>query len=86
MKLRMILGGETWLNFPGFNNTNLTPEEKTFEEVVKELDAQLKEKITPDYCQKFINSNVALEKNPIIKVAPRFLKTFFMNLSFYLVG
>lgn len=55
-------------------------------EVVKELDAQLKEKITPDYCQKFINSNVALEKNPIIKVAPRFLKTFFMNLSFYLVG
>lgn len=86
INLRRIFGSETLRNFAGYYNTNLTPEEKTFEEVVKELDAQLKEKITPDYCQKFINSNVALEKNPIIKVAPRFLKTFFMNLSFYLVG
>ena len=86
INLRKIFGSETLRNFAGYYNTNLSPEEKTFEEVVKELDAQLKEKITPDYCQKFINSNVSLEKNPIIKVAPRFLKTFFMNMSFYLVG
>ncbi|MDE6869150.1 MAG: hypothetical protein K2J75_00310 [Clostridia bacterium] len=86
INLRKIFGSETLRNFAGYYNTNLSPEEMTFEEVVKELDSQLKEKITPDYCQKFINSNVSLEKNPIIKVAPRFLKTFFMNMSFYLVG
>lgn len=86
INLRKIFGSETLRNFAGYHNTNLSPEEMTFEEVVKELDSQLKEKITPDYCQKFINSNVSLEKNPIIKVAPRFLKTFFMNMSFYLVG
>ncbi|MDE6604532.1 MAG: hypothetical protein K2K85_00730 [Clostridia bacterium] len=86
INLRKIFGSETLRNFAGYYNTNLSPEEMTFEEVVKELDSQLKEKITPDYCQKFINSNVSLEKNPIIKVAPRFLKTLFMNMSFYLVG
>ena len=86
INMRKIFGSETLRNFAGYYNTNLSPEEKTFEEVIKEIDSQLKENITPDYCQKFINSNVSLEKNPIIKVVPRFLKRLVMNLSFYLVG
>ncbi len=86
INLRKIFGSETLRNFAGYYNTNLAPEEKTFEEVIKELDSQLKENITQEYCQKFINSNVSLEKNPIVKIAPRFLKTLIMNMSFYLVG
>ncbi len=86
INLRKIFGSETLRNFAGYYNTTLSPEEKTFEEAVREIDSQLKENVTPDYCQKFINSNVSLEKNPIIKVAPRFLKTLFMNMSYFLVG
>lgn len=86
INLRKIFPSVTLRNFAGYYNTTVMPNEQTFEEIVRELDTQLKEKITPDYCQKFINSNVSLEKNPIIRVAPRFLKTLFMNLSFYMVG
>lgn len=86
INLRRIFPSVTLRNFAGYYNTTIQPVEQTFEEIVKELDTQLKEKITPEYCQKFINSNVSLEKNPIIRVAPRFLKTLFMNMSFYMVG
>lgn len=86
VNLRKIFPSETLRNFAGYYNTTILAEEKSFEEIVCLLNAQIKENITPEYCQKFINSNVALEKNPIIRLAPRFLKTFFMNLSFYMVG
>ncbi len=86
INLRKIFPSVTLRNFAGYYNTTISPVEQTFEEVAATLDAQLKENITPDYCQKFINSNVSLEKVPVIRVAPRFLKTFFMNISFYLMG
>lgn len=86
INLRKIFGSTTLRNFAGYYNTTLPFGEWTFEDVIAELDRQLKENITPDYCQKFINSNVSLEKNPVIRVAPRFLKTIFMDMSFYLVG
>lgn len=86
INLRKMMGSTTLRNFAGYYNTTLAFADWTFEDIVKELDSQLKEKITPDYCQKFINSNVSLEKNPIIRVAPRFLKTIFMDMSFFLMG
>lgn len=86
INLRKMFPSTTLRNFAGYYNTTIAPIEQTFEEVVKEIDSQLKEKITPSYCQKFINSNVSLEKNPLIRVVPRFLKTLFMNMSFYMVG
>ena len=76
----------TLRNFAGYYNTTLPFGEWSFEDIVANLDAQLKDNITPEYCQKFINSNVSLEKNPVIRVAPRFLKTVFMDMSFYLIG
>lgn len=86
INLRKMMGSSTLRNFAGYYNTTIRGGEWEFDDIVKELDSQLKENITPDYCQKFINSNVSLEKNPVIRVAPRFLKTFFMDLSFYLMG
>ena len=62
INLRRIFPSVTLRNFAGYYNTTIQPVEQTFEEIVKELDTQLKEKITPEYCQKFINSNVSLEK------------------------
>lgn len=86
INLRKIFGSTTLRNFAGYYNTTLPFGDWSFEDIIAELDKQLKENITPEYCQKFINSNVSLEKNPIIRVAPRFLKTIFMDMSFYLVG
>ena len=86
INLRKMFPSCTLRNFAGYYNTTTWPIEQTFEEVVKDIGAQLKEKITPQFCQKFINSNVSLEKNPIIRIAPRFIKTLFMNMSFYMVG
>lgn len=86
INLRKIFPSVTMRNFAGFFNTSIPPEEQTFEEICQEMTRQVKECITPEYCQKFINSNVSLEQVPLIRIAPRFLKTFFMNLSFYTVG
>lgn len=86
INLRKIFGSTTLRNFAGYYNTTMPFGEWSFEEIVEYLDNQLKENITPEYCQKFINANVSLEKNPIIRVAPRFLKTIFMDMSFYLIG
>ncbi|MBD5100298.1 MAG: hypothetical protein HDT29_03340 [Clostridiales bacterium] len=86
INLRKMFPSCTLRNFAGYYNTTTQPVEQTFEEIVKDIGAQLKEKITPEYCQKFINSNVSLEKNPVIRIAPRFIKTLFMNMSFYMVG
>ena len=86
INLRKIFGSTTLRNFAGYYNTTLPFGEWSFEDIVANLDAQLKDNITPEYCQKFINSNVSLEKNPVIRVAPRFLKTGFMDMSFYLIG
>lgn len=87
INLRKMLGSTTLRNFAGYYNTTINGgADITFEDVLKELDGQLKEKINVDYCQKFVNSNVSLEKNPVIRVAPRFLKTIFMDMSFYLIG
>lgn len=86
INMRKMLGSTTLRNFAGYYNTTVKSGEWLFEDLVKELDTQLKDKITVDYCQRFINSNVSLEKNAIIRVAPRFLKTVIMDMSFYLVG
>lgn len=86
INLRRIFGSTTLRNFAGYYNTTLPFGEWTFEDIVRQMDTQIRENITPDYCQRFINSNVALEKNPIIRVAPRFLKTAIMDMSFYFVG
>ncbi len=86
INLRKIFGSSTLRNFAGYYNTTIEYGDWSFEDIVKELDAQLKGNITPEYCQKFINSNVALEKNPVIRIAPRFLKSAVMDMSFYLVG
>ncbi len=86
INLRKIFPSVTMRNFAGFFNTSIPPEEQTFEEICKSMTSQIKDYVTPDYCQKFINSNVSIEQVPLIRVAPRFLKTFFMNMSFYAVG
>lgn len=86
INLRKIFPSVTMRNFAGFFNTSIPPEEQTFEEICKSMTSQIKDYVTPEYCQKFINSNVSIEQVPLIRVAPRFLKTFFMNMSFYAVG
>ncbi len=86
INLRKTFPSVTLRNFAGYYNADIAPVEQTFEQICQELGRQIKENISPEYCQKFINSNVSLEQNLIIRLAPRFLKTFVMNLSFYAVG
>lgn len=86
VNLRKFFPSITVRNFSGFINTQISADEKTFEEVCKQTGDFLRERITEEYCRKFINSNIAVEKNPVVRIVPRALKSVVMKMSFYAVG
>lgn len=86
VNLRKFFPSTTLRNFSGFINTQISADDKTFEEVCRETGAFISERINEDYCRKFINSNIAIERNPIVRIIPRALKSVVMKLSFYAVG
>lgn len=86
INLRKFFPSITVRNFAGYINTCISPEDKSFEEVIAETDRQLKENINEEYCHKFINSNVSVEKNILVRLAPRVIKSMIMKMSYYSFG
>ncbi len=86
INLRKFFPSITVRNFAGYINTCITPDDKSFDEVIKETQKQLGENINEEYCRKFINSNVSVEKNIFVRLAPRALKTLIMRRSYYSFG
>lgn len=87
VNLRGMLPSNTLRNFSSFVFISIdTKEEYTFEQVLESTKQQLKENINKEYFIKGINANVEVEKNFFIRIAPLFLKSIILNLSFYLFG
>ena len=86
INLRKFFPSITVRNFSAYINTCISPEDTTLENIIAETDRQLRDNINEDYCHKFINGNVAVEKNIIVRLAPRFLKTLIMKMSYFSLG
>lgn len=87
MNLRKRFSSNTVRNFTlfvrlkhDFNNTI------TFEECVELCKKQMAEGSTIEKIERMIHSNVKLEKNPLMKVVPLFIKDFAMRLAYKRVG
>ena len=59
-------------------------EEISFDELVKSCDKQLKEKLTTEQIDAQIKFNTGAEKNPIIKIVPRFLKNLMLKIAYHI--
>ena len=58
----------------------------TFEECIELCKTQMAEGMKPEVIDALIHSNVKLEKNPFLKLAPLFLKDVIMKLAYARVG
>ena len=59
-------------------------EQIPFEDLVKSCDKQLKEKLTTEQIDAQIRFNTRAERNPIIKIIPRFIKNFILRIAYHI--
>lgn len=87
VNLRKYYASDSLRNF--FNTILIpwTPEGETVSlmELTPWVNQQLKERTTPERLDAGMNNFVAIEKNPVIKVVPLFLKNIFLKMA-YLAG
>ena len=79
--LRQFFESESLRNFSGYLNIELPVKEYSFDEIISIVRNELS-KITREYMQGFINSNVSMQKNYLIKLVPLFIKNFVIKLCF----
>ena len=86
--LRRVFGGNTLRNFAYFTVPSIDPRlgEYTFEEIADIVSRQMQLDITQKNMRAKIYPNVRDEQNPILKIAPLFLKDIAMKTVFSLVG
>ena len=85
--LRSMFPSNTLRNFVSFANVGMTLEgEPSFDDILKEISAQLKEGLTQESIHAKINKNVKFEKNPFIRITPLFLKNMVVSNSYKLYG
>ena len=86
--LRRVFGGNTLRNFAYFTVPTIDPRlgEYTFEEIADIVSRQMQLDITKKNMRAKIYPNVRDEQNPILKIAPLFLKDIAMKIVFSLVG
>ena len=56
----------------------------TFDELVKSCDKQLKEKLTTEQIDAQIRFNTGAEKNPLIRIVPRFIKNLLLKIAYHI--
>ena len=79
--LRQFFESESLRNFSGYLNIELPVKDYEFNELIETIRAELK-KITKEYMQGFINSNVSMQQNYFIKLVPLFIKNLVIKLCF----
>ncbi|HBU13101.1 MAG TPA: hypothetical protein DEB31_10395 [Clostridiales bacterium] len=85
--LRSIFPSNTLRNFVSFANVGVIPgKNTTFDEILCEVSAQLKEGMTEGEIRAKINKNVKFEKNPFIRTTPLFMKNIVVSNSYRLYG
>ena len=88
VNLRKLFPSKTLRNFILYANPGIDPKlgDYTFDEICQSLHHQMKVMITDKNMAALAAANVNDEKNPIIKVVPRFLKDIVMKMVFNAVG
>ena len=81
--LRAYFETETLRNFSGYINVEVPAKqgEYTLLEIIEIVKAELK-RVDKEYLTAFINSNVSMQKNFLIKIVPLFLKNLFIKIFF----
>lgn len=88
VNVRQFFETETMRNFMLCYSFQLDPKmgEYTFPEVLHQLSLYLRYINNEKYLQAMLNSNAAIEKNPVMRVVPSVLKDFGINVLYKLTG
>ena len=85
VNLRTIFPSISLKNFFGVVNIQInTSNELTFENIIKIVSNEMKEKLQKEKLENFIYQNTKLENNILTKFIPLFIKNFVVNLDFEL--
>lgn len=81
--LRQVFQSNTVKNFFGLAFVSYVPGEvdQPIEEVARIVHAQLKEAVKPENLKPRMNRMIALEKNPLLRLAPLFVKDAILELA-----
>lgn len=86
VNLRNIFPSKTLRNFFAIANVSGNIHRNiSFEEILKNVSGEMKEKTSKKYLENFIYSNVEIERKHTVKFIPLFIKNFFVNLDFALL-
>lgn len=88
VNVRQFFETETMRNFMLCYSFQLDPKmgEYTFPEVLRQLSLYLRYINNEKNLQAMLNGNAAIEKNPLMRVIPSFLKDFGINVLYKLTG
>src|SRR5690554_4762063 len=87
VNLRRFFDSKTLRNFSLYIKTSLKLNESIdFEEIVKIVKRDFKDGIKKEKLQAKIANNVKLERNPLLRIVPIFIKEPVLKLGYYLVG
>ncbi len=82
VNLRAMFPSKTMRNFVTFVRVVIPPNQhNTLEEFVKEAQRQVKQKAVKDNLEGVISTTTKAQNNPVLKVIPAFLKSWFMRLG-----
>ena len=85
VNLRTIFPSISLKNFFGVINIKInTSNELTFNDIIKIVSNEMKEKLQKEKLENFIYQNTKLENNVLTKFIPLFIKNFVVNLDFEL--
>ena len=88
VNVRRFFETETMRNFMLCYSFQLDPKmgEYTFPEILRQLSLYLRYINNEKNLQSMMNSNAAIEKNPLLRVTPSFLKDFGINVLYKITG
>jgi NRPS condensation-like uncharacterized protein len=88
VNLRKYYPSKTLRNFSLFIKPGINPDlgEYTFEEVLQQIHHATRYELSEKYLSAALSANVSLEKNPIIRAVPLFIKNMMINFVFSTFG
>jgi len=88
VNMRRFLYSRSLRNFSLFFNTTIRAKGNLieFSDLLPVIKAQFKKELVLERLQDRLNSNVAFEKNVLIKIVPLFLKKLFFKIGYAIIG
>lgn len=88
VNMRRIFPSKTLRNFSLFIRTSVLAGsgQWEFNDILAEVKSQFTEELKLDKLENTLYFNVSIEKNPIVRVLPLFVKIVILRLGYYLLG